>query len=157
MPLAYKFVANNNIITKDVKQYPEGLTFLDKLESVLLRHKISAVLSECSTVEVYYISSAPSTVSTNEVLKVAQALSKQISDSKITSNRPHSMDFCARFVNSLIHDVSVQTVSHTPNLKRHIWEMSTYKPAIAVKKLHMESKTKTQQNRKELKNSWMSL
>ena len=106
-PLTYKFFADKNIITNDVKQYPEGLTFLDELESVLLGQKSSAVLSECSAVEVYYISTLPSVVSTNDVLNVAQALSKQISESKIASNCPYPIDLCARFVNALIPDVSV--------------------------------------------------
>jgi len=36
MPLKYKFFADNNIITKDAKQYPVQLTFSDKFENILL-------------------------------------------------------------------------------------------------------------------------
>jgi hypothetical protein len=124
--LTYKLFADKNIITKDVKQYPQGLPFkLNWNQSCLVR-KLLQFSVNVQWWEVYYISSAPSAVSTNEVLNMAQALSKPISASKIASNRPRPMDLCARFVNSLIPDISECSVSHTPNMKGSIWEMSTY-------------------------------
>jgi hypothetical protein len=111
---------------------------LDELENVLLGRKHSSVLTGCSTVEVYYISSMLSVISTNEVINVAQALSKQISNSKILSNHPHPMDLCARLVNSFIPDVFGHSVSHTPNINGQIWETSTYQPASAFKKLELD-------------------
>lgn len=104
-------------------------------------------------VDVLYFS-AHSVVFTYGVLNVAKALSTQISDSKIASNCPHPLDLCARFVNSLVPDVSGRSVSHTPNMKRYIWVKSTYQPASAVKKLRLESKTKSPRKQKR---TWMSL
>jgi hypothetical protein len=63
--LTYKLVVNNNIITKDAKQYPEELTFLDYLENALLGRKHSPVLTKFFTVEVHYISFVPSVIFTN--------------------------------------------------------------------------------------------
>ena len=105
MPLMYRFFANNKVIlrmTNDEEKHPNGLTFTDEFENVLVRKEYSHVFKECSTVGVYYISWAPSAISTNEVFNVAQALSEQVSDSKIAYSCPHPMGLCTSLVNSLI-------------------------------------------------------
>jgi hypothetical protein len=58
-------------------------------------------LQNFSTVELYYITSPPQEIPSNEVMSALITLSKQISVGKLASNRPHPMDLGAQFVKSL--------------------------------------------------------
>jgi hypothetical protein len=92
-------------------------------------------LQNFSTVELYYITSPPQEIPSNEVMSALITLSKQISDGKLASNRPHPMDLCAQFVKSLAKKIDSTSFDHTPNMSAFPCELMTYLSTSGVEKL----------------------
>ena len=68
----YRHFAENGILLKDKTH------FLDDLEDVLNGTVNCHVINKCSTVKVYYITSPPQEVHTNQVMSALITLSTQI-------------------------------------------------------------------------------
>ena len=99
---------NHNIMHNDHSSYQEE----DVFKMMVKCH----ALNKCSTLEVYYISLPPSDIHCNLVMPALITLSKQISDAKLASNRPHPMDLCAQFVKNLARKITKDSVFLTPNM-----------------------------------------
>ena len=68
---------------------------------------------------IYYITTPPQEIPSNDVMSALITLSKQITYGKLASNCPHPIDLCAQFVKSLaqkliwLHLITLQTCSHS--------------------------------------------
>jgi hypothetical protein len=62
-------------------------------------------------------------------------LSKQISDGKLASNRPHLMDLCAQFIKKLIKPINHPNVTHTPDMGLFSCDLMKYQYTSAVETL----------------------
>ena len=85
--------------------------------------------------ELYYITSPPQDIPSNDVMSALITLSKQISDGKLASNGPHSMDLCAQFVKTLAKKIDLTSFDHTPNMSAFPCELTTYLMTSGVEKL----------------------
>ena len=92
-------------------------------------------LQKCSTIELYYITSPPHEVPTSDVMSALITLSKQISDGKLASNRPHPMDLCAQFIKTLAKKVDVMSFETTPNMSDFPFDNTLYMTTSAVENL----------------------
>ena len=133
--LTYRHFAKNGIISKDKCTWPNDTTFLVELDNVLNGTVRCHAMQKCSTVEVYYITSLPHEVPTSDVMSALITLSKQISDGKLASNRPHPMDLCAQFVKTLAKKVDVSSLETTPNMADFPFDNTLYMTTSAVEKL----------------------
>jgi hypothetical protein len=133
--LIYRQFTQNGIITKDRDAWPKDTTFLVKLDNMLNGSIKCHVLQKCSTVELYYISSPPQEIPSNDVMSALITLNKQISYGKLASNRPHPMDLCAQFVKSLAKKIVSTSFDHTPNMSASPCELTTYLSTSGIEKL----------------------
>jgi hypothetical protein len=69
-------------------------------------------------------------------------LSKQISDAKLASNRPHPMDLCAQFVKNLARKITKDSVFLTPNM---IHYEKAYPLMVHQSKSQLEAKLKNEE------------
>ena len=138
----YKHFAELGIIPKEDNRWPADRTFLDDLEDVLKMKVKCNALHKCSTLEVYYISSPPSDIHCNLVMSALITLSKQISDAKLASNRPHPMDLCAQFVKNLARTITKDSVFLTPNM---IHYEKAYPLMVHQSKSQLEAKLKNEE------------
>ena len=132
--LTYRHFAKTGIISKDKSTWPNDTSFIFELDKVLGTVRCHA-LQKCSTLEVFYISSSPHKVPTSDVMSALINLSKQISDGKLASNRPHPMDLCAQFVKTLAKKVDVSSFETTPNMADFPFDNTLYMTTSAVEKL----------------------
>jgi hypothetical protein len=95
--LTYRHFSSDCIISKDKGTWSNHTTFLIELDNVLNGTVRCHALQKCSTLELYYITSSPHEVHMSDVMSALITFSKQISDGKLASNRPHPMDLCVQF------------------------------------------------------------
>jgi hypothetical protein len=63
------------------------------------------------------------------------ALSKQISDGKLSSNQQYPMDLCAQFVKSLAKAIESTSATHTHDMGEFPCDLRQYQSTSAVETL----------------------